>query len=142
MRTLQLRNGDLVVGTTGHQVVEGTQKIRQDLALALGEPYGDDRFHPSWGSMLPRYVGDTATEETRALVISETARVLQAYVDSQATDVLQDSLAANRSRYATADVVRQVDAIDATLSLDTIQLKVSLTTQAGQDVVLSRTVTL
>jgi hypothetical protein len=123
-------------------VVEGTSKIRQDLALALGEPYGDDRFHTNWGSMLPNYIGDGATEEVRALVISEAARVLQAYVDGQATDILQDSLAASRSRYATADVVRQVNGVDAVLSFDTIQLKVSLTTQAGQNVVLTRTVTL
>jgi hypothetical protein len=142
VKTLQLKNGDLVVGSAGHQVVEGTSKIRQDLAMALGEPYGDDRFHTGWGSMLPNYIGDGATDEVKALVVSETARVLQAYVDSQATDILRDSLAASRSRYATADVVRQVNGVDATLTLDTIQLKVSLTTQAGQNVVLTRTVSL
>ncbi len=140
MRTLMLRNGDLVVGSAGHQVVEGTAKIRQDLALALGEPYGDDRFHPEWGSMLPNYIGEPATDEVQALVTSETARVLQAYIDSQSADVLQDSLAAQRSRYATADVVRQVNGVEAAVEVDTIHLKVSLTTQAGQNVVISRTV--
>lgn len=142
MKSLQIRNGDLVVGTAGHQVVEGTAKIRQDLALALGEPYGDDRFHPGWGSMLPRYVGEPATDEVRALVVSEAARVLQAYVDGQAADVLQDSLAATRSRYATADVVRQVNAVEAEVGIENLHLKVSLTTQAGQNVVVTRTVVL
>lgn len=140
MKTLALRNGDLVVGTTGHATISGSQKIRQDLALALGEPYADDRFHPEWGSLLPNYIGEQIGPELQSLVISEAARVLQAYVDGQAAEIQKDALTSSMSRYDTSDVVRQVNGVNATLGIDTISVKVSLTTQAGQSITLSRTV--
>lgn len=140
IKTLALRNGDLVIGPTGYQTLSGAQKVRQDLALALGEPYGDDRFHPSWGSVLPSYVGEPVGEELRSLVVSEAARVIQQYVDTQAADILRDSLAQDRSRYDTDDIVSQVLGIDAELALDTVKVKVVLRTVAGQMVTITRTV--
>ena len=140
IKTLALRNGDLVPGPTGYQTLSGAQKIRQDLALALGESYGDDRFHPAWGSALPNYIGEPVGEELRSLTVSEAARVIQQYIDTQSAEVLQDSLAQNRSRYDTDDVVSQVLSIDAELAMDTIKVKVVLRTMAGQSITISRTV--
>lgn len=140
MKTLALKNGDLVVGPAGHATISGTKKIRQDLALALGEPYSDDRFHPEWGSLLPNYIGEQVGPELQSLVISEAARVIQAYVDGQAAEIQKDALSSSMSRYDTTDVVKQVNGVDATLGVDTIYVKVSLTTQANQTVTLSRTV--
>lgn len=142
MKTLQLRNGDFVLGQGGYSTVTGTAKIRQDLALALGEPLGDDRFHTDWGSVLPSYVGQPITSETQMLVQAECARVIQQYIDAQRTGILNDVLNGNRTRYTTDDVVVQVTGIDANADLDSLRVKLSLLTQASQNVTITRTVSL
>lgn len=141
MRTLALQSGDLVVGQSGHKTITGTAKIRQDLALAMGEPYGTDRFHPTWGSVLPDYVGHPIVADTEMAVRSEAARVINEYIQIQTTEILQDVLNARRTRYDTADVVQQVDDISADIYIDQIRLRVQMTTLSGQELALSRTVT-
>lgn len=140
MKTLALQGGDLVVGPQGHKTITGSPKIRQDLALALGEPYGNDRFHPQWGSILPSYVGRPIDFDSEMLVRSEAARVVQVYIDMQRSEIVNDTLAARRSRYTTADVVVRLDNIDTTISFDTIRVKLSLTTQSGENLTVARTV--
>lgn len=142
MKTLALASGDLVVGQSGHEVVRGASKIRQDLALALGEPYGTDRFHPTLGSVLPSYLGEPITQEIQSLVVTEVARVIQQYIDTQAAEVLRDGLSESRTRYETADVVSRVDSVDAHVDLDSIRVRVALTTLSGQSVSVTRTVNL
>lgn len=139
MRTLALQGGDLVVGQGGHKTITGTAKIRQDLALAMGEPYGTDRFHPTWGSVLPDYIGHPIQADTEMNVRSEAARVIQNYILIQTTEILQDVLNARRTRYDTADVVQQVDDIDATVYIDQVRLRVEMTTLSGQDLTVNRT---
>lgn len=141
MKTLALQNGDLVVGPQGHKTITGSPKIRQDLALALGELYGNDRFHPTWGSMLPGYVGRPITADTELIVRSECNRVVQVYIDVQRSEIVNDSLAGQRSRYTTADVVARLDSIQTSIAFDSIRVKLLLTTQSQENISVSRTVT-
>jgi phage baseplate assembly protein W len=142
MKTFALQSGDLVIGNTGHKMISGTSKIRQDLALALGETYGNDRFHPQWGSVLPNYVGTPIVADTEMLVKSEVARVIQYYIGIQQSEVLQDALKIDRARFSTADVVAQVTNISTVINYDTIQVKVTLTTAAQQNVSITRSISL
>lgn len=143
MKTLALVNGDLVPGPSGHATISGGRKVRQDLSLMLGEEIGTDRFHPTeWGSTLPSYVGDPIRPDTESRVRSEVSRALSQYAAIQDQEVYQDTLTGSRSRFATADVVRQVNSISTRVTLDTIFISISLTTQAGEEVVLNRTVSL
>lgn len=140
MKTLALRGGDLVVGPTGHATITGTQKIRQDLSLALGEQYGHDRFHPTWGSTLPNYVGRPITADSDLIVRSEIARVVQVYIDGQQAQIATDALSGTRSKYTTADVVAQLNSIETKVDIDTIRVKISLSTQSQENISLTRTV--
>jgi phage baseplate assembly protein W len=142
MKTFALQGGDLVIGNAGHKMVSGTSKIRQDLALALGETYGNDRFHPQWGSVLPNFVGTPIVADTEMLVRSEVARVIQYYIGIQQNEVLQDALKIDRTRFSTADVVAQVTNISTTINYDTIQVKVTLRTAAQQNVSITRSISL
>jgi phage baseplate assembly protein W len=142
VKTLALQSGDLVIGQAGHKTITGLSKIRQDLALALGEELGNDRFHPLWGSTLPKYVGMPIVGDTEMLVHSEIARVINAYISVQQSEVVNDSLAAARTRYSTADVVAQVTAINTSVSYDTIRAQVTLRTVSQQDVTINRTLSL
>jgi phage baseplate assembly protein W len=140
MKTLALQGGDLVVGPEGHKTITGSKRIRQDLALALGENYGNDRFHPTWGSTLPLYVGRPINDDTNMLVRSEIARVVQGYIDTQRSEVLNDTLNGRRSRFTTADVVSKLNSISTSLLFDTIRTKISLTTQSNENLAISRSV--
>lgn len=143
MKTLALQSGDLVVdGRSGHKTITGLSKVRQDLALALAEPYGDDRFHPQWGSVLPNYVGTPIGADTELLVRSEVARVIQAYIGVQASQLSDDSLNRRRSRYSTSDVVAEVTNIETAIAFDTIRVKVTLRTVSNQTVSITRSIAL
>lgn len=141
MKTLALQGGDLVVGPKGHATISGSPKIRQDLALALGEAYGADRFHPTWGSSLPLWVGRPITADTELLVKSEVSRVVQAYIDLQQAQITDDSLNGRRSAYTTADVVARLDDVVTKLDFDAIRVVLSLISQAYDRIKISRTVT-
>lgn len=141
MKTLALANGDLVVGATGHQTVSGAQKIRQELALALGEEYGADRFHPENGSVLNDYIGEPITDETDMLVRAEVGRVVQQYVATQNREVLRDHLAQRGSRFDASDVVTGITDIQTSISFDSVRVTATLLTQAGSQVQIDRTVT-
>ena len=143
MKTLALSQGDLVVsGQSGHKTITGLAKVRQDLALALAEPYGDDRFHPQWGSVLPSYVGTPITAETELHVRSEVARVIQTYIDTQRNEVLNDALNSRRTRYSTADVVAEVTDVQTEVAWDIIRVKVTLRTASNQSVSITRSIAL
>ncbi len=140
MKTLALRGGDLIVGPQGHRTITASPKIRQDLALALGEAYGNDRFHPQWGSTLSHFIGRPIGGDTQMLVRSEVARVVQGYIDVQRSEIVNDTLAGRRSRFTTADVVSRLDNITTRITFDTIRIKLSLVTQSQDNVTVTRTV--
>jgi phage baseplate assembly protein W len=141
VKTLALASGDLVVTPTGHKTISGASKIRQDLALALGEPLGDDRFHRSWGSMLPAYIGAPTDATTNALIRSEVSRVLSQYVSVHDEYIVADQQAGGRSRFDTADVVSEITSISVAQDFDTIRVAVTLRTLAGTQISVTRTVT-
>lgn len=140
MKTLALSGGDLVVGPGGLQMQDGPAKIRQDLALALGEDYGADPYHPGWGSVLGQYLGEPIGADTPMLVQAEVSRILQQYMTMQQQQLA--TAAANNQRHTitTAEIVRTVNSIDVSVLYDTVRVVISLTTMAGQRLQISRTV--
>lgn len=140
MKTLALRNGDIIVTGTGHQTISGSSKIRQELALALSEEYGSDKYHTNWGSILPEFFGKPITDLTQDEVKTEVLRVIQAYIAIQQNEVLNDHLTQRASRFHSNDVVTGVNAISVSMNLDTIYISVDLQTASGQSVTVNRTV--
>lgn len=139
MKDLALAGGDLVPGGRGYATVDGSAYIRQRIALALGEPYGDDPYHPTWGSALPSYLGKNVTDSTPALVSSEVSRVLAQLIDAQRAQITAYALTGARSQLSSADVIASVDSVDATASWDTINVSITMTTQAGAQLAITRT---
>lgn len=140
MQSLALSGGDLAIGPGGLQTVTGAAKIRQDVALALGETYGTDPFEPLWGSVLNEYVGLPVTAETPSLVQAEVNRVLQAYISNQQAQLKAASTRNQTTALTTADIIRSVNSVDVTVLYDTIMVVINLTTMAGQSMTVSRTV--
>lgn len=135
-----LSQGDLVLGPGGHVTTTGSSKVRQDLALALGEELGHDRYHREWGSVVLRFVGAAVTPEVVVAVESEVSRVLASYIQAQRASLLRDSLNETVSRYTTSDVVQQVLSVDAKVGFDTIFISTVLQVASGETVTVNRTV--
>lgn len=140
VKTLALRNGDLIISGAGHQTIEGSPKIRQELAIALSEGYGNDKYHPTWGSILDEFFGRPVNELTQSEIVAEISRVINAYIAIQQQEVLNDHMAQRASRFNTDDVVTGIVDINANLSYDTIYVTVVLATASGTNITVNRTV--
>jgi len=140
MKTLALANGDLVVAPGGHATVTAAAKIRQDMALALGEPLGNDRFHTEWGSVLPTYIGQPVDEQTKLNVQAEVARIIEQQMAIQQRDISQDTMQGRASRYSSSDVIVGIQNLVVDIRYDTVKVTVSLVTQAGVRINIKRTV--
>lgn len=136
MQQLAIQNGDLALGPAGFAMVTGESKLRQDLSIALREPYGSDRFHPKWGSTLPTFVGLSTQAGTLSIVRSEVFRVVKNYVNSRLSQMQRDAIDGARPRYSTNEVVQTVDDVLVRQDQDRLVVKVSLTTLAAEQVAL------
>ncbi len=134
MRTLAIQHGDLTLVGGSYLTYEGAALVAQDLRMALGEPLGNDRFHPGWGSRLDGFIGVPLDEAARFDVEQECGRVVGNYVAVQQDRIRRDTLTAQRSRYRTSEVVAQVQGVDVTARLDTVAVRVTVRTVDGQSV--------
>lgn len=137
MQSLAVRHGDLVVGPGGFVAVEGPAKVHQDLNLAILEPFGNDRFHPRWGSLLDRYVGMTQSEETDLLVRSEITRLVRNYMMVQQDAHQRAVNEGRRPKVAAGEMVQNISGIEVTQNLDRYRVVVTLLTAAGDTVALT-----
>lgn len=140
MKTLQITDGDLVLNSGSYGEVTGEAKLTQDLALALREPLGSDRFHTRWGSQLDRLLGHPITPELAQKIKWETERVVDNYMAVQRDNINRDATIGSRSRYGTGEVVNQVKEVLVRQQLDSFHVKVVLTTLTGNEVALITTV--
>lgn len=140
MKSLALSGGDLVVDAGGLRMLEGPAKIRQDLALALGEEYDTDPYHPGWGSVLIKYIGEAISDDTPMLVQAEVSRIIQQYMANQRAMLEAAALNNQAHTISTSEIIRTVNSIDVSVSYDSVKVLVDLTTMAGQTMQISRTV--
>jgi hypothetical protein len=140
MKQLALVGGDLALDNGNYRTVTGAARIRQDLSLALAEPYGFDSYHPEFGSVLAAHIGEPLTPELELLVRAEVVRVVQQYVDGQQAQIAADALSGSRSRFSFQDVVQSVQSISTDIQYDTIKVTIALKTQSGGTVRVLRTV--
>lgn len=143
IKDLQLAGGDLLPSGSGFATVTGASYIRQRIATALAEPYGSDPYNPAWGSTLPSFLGTPQEADTTTLVSAETARVVQQISAAQQVQVSASAVAGTRSALVAEDVIATVDSVRAEVAgrPDTVQVSIALTTLAGQQIQISRTVT-
>jgi phage baseplate assembly protein W len=140
MKTLALKNGDLTLAQGGYQLFTGVDRIRQDLTLALLEEYGMDRFHPKWGSIIMRYIGNVISPELQLLVRAEVNRVVQNYIAIGQAEIIRDSAVDVKNRFTTSDVVRRLVDIKTSTYQDRIDVLLALETLARETVSIKKQV--
>lgn len=141
MKTFALVAGDLVVGQGGFALITGQEKVKQDLGVAMREPFGCDRFHPRWGSVLISYVGEPADVQSEFLIRAEIGRIIRNYIMIQGSVVEEDVSDQRRSRLTTSEVITGVDGIDVRQDQDKYHVRVRLNLFSGDQVSLFGSVT-
>jgi hypothetical protein len=127
MRSLLLSQGDLVPGPGGFVTISGPDKVRQDLGVAVREPYGIDRFHPEWGTTLERMIGGVVDKATPSIA-------------RQQYEMQQDRLAGRTSRYKSGEAIDSVSSVDVVQEFDRIYVRVVLEMASGATNTLTTTV--
>lgn len=141
MQTLALIHGDLLVDSSGNLLMySGTDRIRQDLTLALTEEYGANHFHPKWGSIVKNYIGNPITQNLQQLVQAEVNRVVQNYITLQQSSVLRNTTYDIAGVFDTSDVVQSVGPLSVSTSFDTVYISATLTTVDRQTVTITKQV--
>ncbi len=124
--SLKVVNGDLSITAGTFDVVQGSEKLTQDLTLWLTERYRDDRFHPTYGSILDGYIGGVINaQDTIVRVQSETLRVLSNYQQIQLARFRETP-----SKFQPSELLQQVNGVDVSLSYDKVIVLVRITTAA------------
>lgn len=124
--SLKVVNGDLSITAGSFDIVDGTEKLKQDLSLWLIERYRDDRFHPAYGSILDGYIGGIINaQDTVVRVKSETLRVLSNYQQIQIARFRESP-----NKFQPSELLQQVNGVDVSLSYDKIIVLVRITTAA------------
>jgi phage baseplate assembly protein W len=143
MKDLQIAGGDLILTGGDLGTVTGAAYIRQRIATALAEPYGNDPFAPTWGSVLDSWLGSPITGSTEALVASEVSRVLAQLIAAQQQMITGWVLTGAKAQLNASDAIATVDAVTASVDADpeTIDVLIQLTTQGGQQLAVGRTIT-
>lgn len=119
-------NGDLSITAGSFDLVDGSDKLTQDLSAWLTERYRDDRFHPTYGSILDGYIGGVINpEDTVVRVQSETLRVLSNYQQIQMA-----AFRKNPGKFQSSELLQSVDGVDVSLSYDNVIVLVRITTAA------------
>lgn len=124
--SLKVVDGDLSVTAGKFDLVQGTDKLKQDLTAWLTERYRDDRFHPTYGSILDGYIGGViSANDTVVKVQSETLRVLSNYQQVQMARFRE-----RPNKFQPSELLQSVNGVDVSLSYDKVIVLVRITTAA------------
>jgi phage baseplate assembly protein W len=124
--SFQIVDGDIATTGSTINLVQGTDKLVQDLSLWLRELYGVDRFHPSFGSILDTFIGGVMSPGAEVQVQAEIMRVLQNYQTIQ----LQ-AFKNTPALFSPAELLQQILGVTVTISYDQVDALVSFMTAQG-----------
>lgn len=135
MKTFALQSGDLVLAGNAYGMVAGTARVQQQIGLCLREPYGSDRFHTRWGSVLPEWIGRTIDNSTQLgiEIRSEIIRVVKNFIAAQNAAIEGRAVAGFRPVMLPSEVIVDVTDIKVQQDQDSIIVKATLVTQGGQE---------
>ncbi|AON96899.1 baseplate protein [Mycobacterium phage Tonenili] len=130
--SLALEDGDLVQRGSQLAIVQGRDKLEQDINLWLLERWGSDRFHLNMGSILQEFIGGIAEPSTRAEVHAEVFRVLQNYQALQLRRFREDPQSLSAS-----ELLVSVDEITTQMTYDTVRVTIKLRNGVNQSSTIS-----
>ena len=149
MKNWRVTDGDIEVGKS-HRVdmVQGRDKLVQDLSLWLLEPLGIGFTTPNFGSLLNtteqgttgrrsgHFVGHILDQQRAAEVESEVDRILNLYQQDQIQKIKQAQLEGRLYLYRRSEILDSIDQVASAIDGDSITVRASITSGANQDITL------
>ena len=133
MKTLAVRNGDLVLTGSKFGVVEGMARVQQQIGLCLKEPYGNDRFHREWGSVLDEWVGHAITTDIPLEVQAEVVRVVRDTILRQNEQIKARAAAGFTSVIKAEEMIVEISSVNVEQRQDNLLVKITLRTASNQE---------
>lgn len=124
--SIAVENGDIAVQGDHFAIVNGSDKLQQDLTIWLKERFKSDRFHPQYGSTLDSYIGGMMTNSTVYEIESEVNRILRNYQSLQIKKFKEDS-----SSLSPSEILAEVTAVVANPYYDAVDVMVYFKTFQG-----------
>ena len=145
MKCMRVIDGDISVGGDGKIVmVEGTERIKQELALWLLEPLGTDSVYPKFGADLWTYIGAPAFEDNLMAIRTEVTRVVNNYIAAQNERIAQDKQSMSNEEFLQCwtdyDIVTSISSINVSQTETDVRVMVSLSTAADTEVTVEQTI--
>jgi hypothetical protein len=124
---LKILKGDLQIDNTGAIVtVSGNQKLRQDIIKILLTAYGDNKYHPGYGSGLGQIeIGSTDFNLTEAEIKNTALSAINGLIAMQRRQARSQTLSPSEVIVSVLDVGVLRDTIDPRL----YNLRISVLTQ-------------
>jgi hypothetical protein len=145
--SLQLRNGDLVVGGASLGIVSDQSKLTQDLRCAILERMGTDPDHPWFGSLIDggRLNGVEqesliATTDWNLAVLtieSEIRRIVDQYQKAQIVRTEQDRTLYGKPTLTPGEILMGISNIEFFQAQDNLLCRVTLITGADREIPLN-----
>lgn len=136
-KSLSIAAGDLTVTGRHYDTVTGVDKLKQDLKCLMIERVGTDPATPDFGSQFETdaYIGNVYSEILAAEARADVQELLQSYQSAQLEKIKQETIAYNGLNTLSADeVIQNIDSIDSVFSVDTLVIRVTLTTLANTQI--------
>lgn len=124
--SLKLSDGDLSATGSHLDIVQGIDKLTQDIDLWLREDYQIDRFHTSFGSILDSFIGGVIDNTTQITVQAEILRVMQNYQNLQLL-----RFKAKPEKFSPDELLHEVTGINVQVAYDKIVANLYFTTVSG-----------
>lgn len=152
MKNFRVTDGDLDINKSNRvDMVQGRDKLVQDLTLWLLEPLGIGFTTPNFGALLnyidlvtvgPRrrqeghFIGKGLTEQRAAEVESEVDRILNLYQSNQIEKIRRAQIEGRLYLFRRAEILDSIDQVASRIDRDRMIIKASLTSGANSDITL------
>jgi phage baseplate assembly protein W len=140
MQTISIVDGDFDLSGGTFKTITGATKIQQDMGIASLTPYGSNKFHPKYGSVLQSMIGHPTNSTTQSLIQSEITRLINNYQNIQIRKMNAYILQGLRSPYGQDDLIQSVQSINVTQNFDSFNISVILLTMSGQAIPIGSTI--
>lgn len=141
MKSLRVREGDLVVTAGAAEAVAGVDKLVQDLSLWLQEPIGTGFTTPNFGSTLPGLIGSGSPDAAALEIRSEVVRVLGIYQAYQYERIKAAKANGRLHAFSRREILNRVLNVEARAVGNAVYVMAQIETGAGDDLALQVSVT-
>jgi hypothetical protein len=143
MYGIKIAEGDFVVTGGGRtKDVTGRDRIKQELAAWILEPFQFDPYNPTFGSVLGLNIGQPLTDDIVWDVQTEVTRVVNNYIVYQSKQIQAAQSRDDKSWFGYIwhrdDVIEDFRGVSVYRSGTALKVVVSLTTAAGHEVIVTQ----